>query len=103
MSYNPRARCLMQLEKKDIRLGKIHRNLSVPSLIEIAICRKEGNLSSTGAFSVKTGISLFSFRIGGLADILHLCLQQKTGYYLCLPYLLPEDQDISEHIQLLTL
>jgi phosphoenolpyruvate carboxykinase (ATP) len=55
MSYNPRARCLMQLEKMDIRLGKIHRNLSVPSLIEIAICRKEGNLSSTGAFSVKTG------------------------------------------------
>jgi phosphoenolpyruvate carboxykinase (ATP) len=55
MSYNPRARCLMQLEKMDIRLGKLHRNLSVPSLIEIAIYRKEGNLSSTGAFSVKTG------------------------------------------------
>jgi phosphoenolpyruvate carboxykinase (ATP) len=55
MSYNPRARCLMQLEKMDIRLGKIHRNLLVCSLIEIAICRKEGNLSSTGAFSVKTG------------------------------------------------
>jgi phosphoenolpyruvate carboxykinase (ATP) len=55
MSYNPGARCLMQLEKMDIRLGKLHRNLSVPSLIELAICRKEGNLSSTGAFSVKTG------------------------------------------------
>ncbi|MBD0299830.1 MAG: phosphoenolpyruvate carboxykinase (ATP), partial [Nitrososphaera sp.] len=43
------------LEKMDIRVGKVHRNLSVPSLIEIAIYRKEGNLSSTGAFSVKTG------------------------------------------------
>src|ERR671921_812508 len=55
MSDNPRARSLMQLEKMDIRVGKVHRNLSVPSLIEIAIYRKEGNLSSTGAFSVKTG------------------------------------------------
>src|SRR5919108_811978 len=55
MNDNPRARCLMQLEKMDIRLGKLHRNLSVPSLIEIAIYREEGNLSSTGAFSVKTG------------------------------------------------
>src|ERR671918_604157 len=55
MNDNPRARCLMQLEKMDIRLGKLYRNLSVPLLIEIAIYRKEGNLSSTGAFSVKTG------------------------------------------------
>jgi phosphoenolpyruvate carboxykinase (ATP) len=55
MSENPRARSLMQLENLDIRVGKLHRNLSVPSLIEIAIYRKEGNLSSTGAFSVKTG------------------------------------------------
>jgi phosphoenolpyruvate carboxykinase (ATP) len=45
----------MQLEKMDIRPGKLYRNLSVPLLIEIAIYRKEGNLSSTGAFSVKTG------------------------------------------------
>ncbi len=55
MSDKSRARCLMQLEKMDIRLGKLYRNLSVPLLIEIAIYRKEGNLSSTGAFSVKTG------------------------------------------------
>ena len=53
MSDNPRARSLTQLEKMDIRAGKVHRNLSVPSLIEIAVYRKEGNLSSTGAFSVK--------------------------------------------------
>jgi phosphoenolpyruvate carboxykinase (ATP) len=45
----------MQLEKMDIRLGKLYRNLPVPLLIEIAILRREGNLSSTGAFSVKTG------------------------------------------------
>lgn len=45
----------MQLEKMDIRPGKLYRNLPVPLLIEIAIFRREGNLSSTGAFSVKTG------------------------------------------------
>jgi phosphoenolpyruvate carboxykinase (ATP) len=55
MSDKSRARCLMQLEKMDIRLGKLYRNLPVPLLIEIAIFRREGNLSSTGAFSVKTG------------------------------------------------
>jgi phosphoenolpyruvate carboxykinase (ATP) len=58
MNDNPRSittKCMLQLEKMDIRLGKIHRNLSVPSLIEIAIHRKEGNFSSTGALSVKTG------------------------------------------------
>lgn len=52
MNDNPRSittKCMLQLEKMDIRLGKIHRNLSVPSLIEIAIHRKEGNFSSTGA------------------------------------------------------
>ena len=49
------TKCLMQLEEMDIRLGRIHRNLSVPSLIEVAIHRNEGNLSSTGALSVKTG------------------------------------------------
>ena len=49
------ANYLTQLEEKDIKLGKVHRNLSPASLIEIAIRRNEGNLSSTGAFSVKTG------------------------------------------------
>ncbi|MDQ3902543.1 MAG: phosphoenolpyruvate carboxykinase (ATP) [Thermoproteota archaeon] len=46
---------MMQLEEMDIRLSKIHLNLSVPSLIEVAVHRKEGKLSSTGALSVKTG------------------------------------------------
>jgi phosphoenolpyruvate carboxykinase (ATP) len=58
MSDNPKimaTKCLMQLEEIDIRLGKVHRNLSVPSLIEVAINRKEGDFSSTGALSVKTG------------------------------------------------
>ena len=55
MSDESRARCLVQLEKMDIKLGKLYRNLPVPLLIEIAILRREGNLSSTGAFSVKTG------------------------------------------------
>lgn len=58
MNDNPKAmptRCLSQLEEMDIRLGKVNRNLSVPELIEIAIQRGEGALSSTGALSVKTG------------------------------------------------
>jgi phosphoenolpyruvate carboxykinase (ATP) len=58
MNDNPKiitTKCLMQLEEMDIRLGRIHQNLSVPSLIEVAVSRKEGNLSSTGALSVKTG------------------------------------------------
>jgi len=49
------ARCISQLEEMNIRLGKVMRNLSVPQLIEIAIQRGEGTLSSAGALSVKTG------------------------------------------------
>ena len=49
------TRCISQLEEMDIRLGKVMRNLPVPQLIEIAIQRGEGTLSSTGALSVKTG------------------------------------------------
>ena len=58
MNNNPKVmptRCLSQLEEMDIRLGKVNRNLSVPELIEIAIQRGEGALSSSGALSVKTG------------------------------------------------
>ncbi len=39
----------------DIKLDRVHRNLPVPSLIELIINRNEGLLSSTGALSVKTG------------------------------------------------
>src|SRR5918996_2053291 len=49
------ARCMSQLEEMDIRLGKVNRNLSVPRLIEIAIQKGEGTLSSTGGLSVRTG------------------------------------------------
>ena len=49
------TKCLIQLEEMDIRPGKILRNLSVPELLEVAIHRGEGELSFTGALSVKTG------------------------------------------------
>ncbi len=49
------AKPMTQLAEMDIKLGRIHRNLSVPSLVEQIIARKEGILSSTGALSVKTG------------------------------------------------
>ena len=49
------TKCLMQLEEMDIRPRKILRNLSVPELLEVAIQRGEGDLSFTGALSVKTG------------------------------------------------
>jgi phosphoenolpyruvate carboxykinase (ATP) len=46
---------MIQLAEMDITLGKAYYNLSVPSLVEVIIKRKEGVLSSTGALSVKTG------------------------------------------------
>jgi phosphoenolpyruvate carboxykinase (ATP) len=55
---NPRiitAKPMTQLAEMDIKLGRIHRNLSVPSMVEQIITRREGLLSSTGALSVKTG------------------------------------------------
>lgn len=39
----------------DIKLGKVHSNLSVPSLVEIIIKKNEGSVSSTGALSIRTG------------------------------------------------
>lgn len=39
----------------DLRLGKVYRNQSVPSLVETIIIKNEGLMSSTGALSVKTG------------------------------------------------
>jgi phosphoenolpyruvate carboxykinase (ATP) len=49
------AKPMTQLAEMDIKLGRIHRNLSVPSMVEQIIARREGILSSTGALSVKTG------------------------------------------------
>jgi phosphoenolpyruvate carboxykinase (ATP) len=48
-------RCSVQLRKAGFSFAKLHRNLPPPSLIEAAIHRGEGELSSTGALSVKTG------------------------------------------------
>ncbi len=52
---NLTLKCLMQLEEIGIRPNKILRNLSTPELVEVAILGLEGELSSTGAISVKTG------------------------------------------------
>lgn len=35
--------------------GKVHMNLSVPQLVEIAVARSEGTLAATGALVTKTG------------------------------------------------
>lgn len=49
------AKVMNHSKEMDISIAKVHRNLSIPSLIEVAIQRKEGNLSSTGALYVNTG------------------------------------------------
>jgi phosphoenolpyruvate carboxykinase (ATP) len=49
------TKSMIELAEMDIKLGRVHHNLSVPSLVELIINRKEGILSSTGALSVKTG------------------------------------------------
>ena len=46
---------LIQLAEMEFRLGRAHRNLSVPALVEAITAKKEGILSSTGALSVNTG------------------------------------------------
>jgi len=49
------TKSMIQLAEMEIKLGRVHQNLSVPSLVELIINRKEGVLASTGALSVKTG------------------------------------------------
>src|ERR687887_2843247 len=49
------TKSMIQLAEMDIKLGRVHHSLSVPSLVELIINRKEGVLSATGALSVKTG------------------------------------------------
>lgn len=46
---------MVELEALDIKLVNAHNNLSVPTLVEMILERKEGVLSSTGSLSVKTG------------------------------------------------
>ena len=57
-SHNPKiitTKSLIVLEEMDIRLGKVHNNSSVPSLVETIVIKNEGVISSTGALSIKTG------------------------------------------------
>ena len=49
------AKCLEQLEKSGIKVGRIQHNLPPASLIEVAIRKREGMLSLTGALTVNTG------------------------------------------------
>src|SRR5690349_6000086 len=49
------AKCLEQLEKSGIKVSRIQHNLPPASLIEVAIRRREGMLSRTGALTVNTG------------------------------------------------
>jgi phosphoenolpyruvate carboxykinase (ATP) len=49
------TKSMIQFAEMEIEIGRVHHNLSVPSLVELIISRKEGVLSSTGALSVKTG------------------------------------------------
>ncbi|HLE34769.1 MAG TPA: phosphoenolpyruvate carboxykinase (ATP) [Nitrososphaerales archaeon] len=49
------SKFMMELEEIGIRTDKVQRNLSVQSLMDIAVSRKEGVVSSTGALSVVTG------------------------------------------------
>lgn len=58
LGNNPKiitAKSMIQVAEMEIKLDRVHNNLSVPSLVELIINRKEGLLSSTGALSVKTG------------------------------------------------
>lgn len=50
-----KSKLMLQLEEIGIRTDKAHRNLSVHSLVEMAVSRNEGTISSTGALSVLTG------------------------------------------------
>jgi phosphoenolpyruvate carboxykinase (ATP) len=49
------TKSMVQFAEMEIEIGRVHHNLSAPSLVELIISRKEGVLSSTGALSVKTG------------------------------------------------
>ena len=49
------SKFILELEEVGIKTDKVYRNLSVESLVEIAVSRNEGTLSSTEALSVVTG------------------------------------------------
>ena len=49
------SRFTLQLEKFGIKPFKVHRNLSVQELVDFAIQKNEGIVTTTGSLSVKTG------------------------------------------------
>ncbi|MGQ0638557.1 MAG: phosphoenolpyruvate carboxykinase (ATP), partial [Nitrososphaerota archaeon] len=49
------SKFITQLEEAGIKAGKIHRNLPVKMLVELAVQKNEGILTSNGSLSVKTG------------------------------------------------
>src|SRR5919109_934701 len=73
------TKSMIQLAEMDIKLGRVHYNLSVPSLVEIIVKREEGVLSSTGALSVKTG--RFTGRSPDDKYIVYDEATQKTVYW----------------------
>ena len=54
-SFGLNTKFASQIEQFGIKPSKIHRNLSVTELVEIAVKKNEGIVTSTGSLSVKTG------------------------------------------------
>ena len=54
-SFGLNTKFASQIEQFGIKPSKIHRNLSVTELVEIAVEKNEGIVTSTGSLSVKTG------------------------------------------------
>jgi len=54
-SFGLNTKFASQIEQFGIKPSKIHRNLSVTELVEIAVRKNEGIVTSTGSLSVKTG------------------------------------------------
>jgi len=54
-SFGLNTKFASQIEQFGITSSKIHRNLSVTELVEIAVEKNEGIVTSTGSLSVKTG------------------------------------------------
>nr|AIE99722.1 phosphoenolpyruvate carboxykinase (pckA) [uncultured marine thaumarchaeote KM3_115_G03] len=55
MSANMSNKFISQIKEFGINPSKIHRNLSVEKLLEVATQKNEGMVTSTGSLSVKTG------------------------------------------------
>jgi len=54
-SFGLNTKFVSQIEQFGIKPSKIHRNLSATELVEIAVKKNEGIVTSTGSLSVKTG------------------------------------------------